>query len=115
MDYPKCDYPKCYYRRVLGLTIAAIWAGWPEIGGWSGAPLSSVPSKTETKSKFVSRSTCRGAAQPEVVRAVLLLRSRISPQFEVIRAILLEDSPCCVVGEGVPHRGELQRGHPVAA
>ena len=28
-----------------------------------------------------------------------MLRERVVPQSEVIRAILLEDSPCC----GVPH------------
>ena len=30
-----------------------------------------------------------------------MLRERILPQSEVIRAIVLEDSPCC----GVPHLG----------
>ena len=31
---------------------------------------------------------------PEVIRAVWVLRERVAPQCEVIRAVLLEDSPC---------------------
>ena len=37
---------------------------------------------------------------PEMIRAIILmLRERTAPRSEVIRAILLADSPCC----GVPH------------
>ena len=39
-------------------------------------------------------------AQSEVVRAISRSRQRVLSQSEVIRAILLEDSPCC----GVAHR-----------
>ena len=48
--------------------------------------------------------------QPEVIRAILMPRERVAPQSEVIWAIVLEDSPCCVRG---PHRLEVLGLEPV--
>ena len=52
-----------------------------------------------------ARSAADGDAQevaltsPEVIRAISCSWVRIAPQYEVIRAILFGDSPCC--GGGV--------------
>ena len=40
----------------------------------------------------------------------LMLRERIGPQFEVTRAIVLEDSPCCGVPHLLPRAGFGLRG-----
>ena len=40
-------------------------------------------------------------AEPEVIRAIFMPGGRFLSQSEVIRAILLDDSPCC---GGCPHR-----------
>ena len=60
------------------------------------------------------------SAQPEAIRAILMLTARIAPQSEVIRAILLEGSPCRrgvadLVDVALPLRKHLPVQHTVSA
>ena len=55
--------------------------------------------------------TALKATHPEVIRGHLMLGIAILPQSEVIRAILLKDSPCCGdVPETLDQPGFRQRG-----
>ena len=51
-----------------------------------------------------ARESAATDSQSEVIRGHLMLRERVAPHSEVIRPILLEDSPCCWVPQPEPSR-----------